>query len=242
MKAYFYCTDGASVSGPVSIDELIRLRFSGNIGDMTQICEQGSEVWMPLATILLAHRQQEHAIKLASPVYATAANRTVQQSSSKNIGPILFGAVGVIVLILAGFLYFSSIRMHNLKSDYDSLQISYSAIKEINLESLNDKNIYQEMDAVILRVKKAANTMGSVMKTTEGKKLRGLLKEQITDISDYLIVMNSLFIKTKGKTHEEMNKILPDIYAEGKIVSERLAVHIAETEQQMNLMRQKLEK
>jgi len=99
MKAYFYCTDGSSVSGPVSIDELIRLKFSGDIGDMAQVCEQGSEVWMPLATILLAHRQQEQALKLTSPVYATAAKRSVEQSSNSGGGGLI--ATGIVCALVS---------------------------------------------------------------------------------------------------------------------------------------------
>ena len=42
MKAYFYCTDGASVSGPVSIDELIMLRVAIKAGNRGSVISRSS--------------------------------------------------------------------------------------------------------------------------------------------------------------------------------------------------------
>jgi len=130
MKAYFYCTDGTTASGPVSIDELIRLRFSGNIGDMAQVCEQGSEVWMSLETILLAHKQQEYAKKFASPVSAPTKNRKTihsilqtnetkknkpkdtpimsNRSSNQNATKIPLAATNWLLSIIAGCLIYQT--------------------------------------------------------------------------------------------------------------------------------------
>lgn len=85
MKAYYYCTDGTNVSGPVSFDELSRLRFSGDLGDMAQVCEQGSDLWMPLSTILAAHRQQEAAQRF-SQQSAAAVQSTGYVKSALNKG------------------------------------------------------------------------------------------------------------------------------------------------------------
>jgi len=64
MKTYFYCTDGTNISEPVQIEDLIQLKKSNIIHDTTQVCEQNSEIWMRLESLLSAHKQQEHAREL----------------------------------------------------------------------------------------------------------------------------------------------------------------------------------
>ena len=108
MKAYFYCTDGTSVSGPVAIEELISLRFSGAIGDMAQICEQGSEVWMPLATVLMAHRQQEYAKTILPSKPAQIPIAPTIHKPKNTLVPVVVTSVVLLVFAVGGYFAYEA--------------------------------------------------------------------------------------------------------------------------------------
>jgi hypothetical protein len=107
MKAYYYCTDGTTVSGPVSFDELTRLKFSGDLGDMAQVCEQGTDLWMPLATLIAAHKQQE-AARTLSQQHTAAAPATGYIKSTLNKGETVIYAAhvhwGIYLTIVPAFI------------------------------------------------------------------------------------------------------------------------------------------
>lgn len=51
---YFILGNDGQIFGPHSLNELNGLASSGNIGPATQICEEGSTAWKPLASVLQA--------------------------------------------------------------------------------------------------------------------------------------------------------------------------------------------
>src|SRR6266404_404058 len=53
---YYYSTDGSSVIGPHSLDELSELHKSGALPQTTQVCPEGEQAWQPLSAILSSER------------------------------------------------------------------------------------------------------------------------------------------------------------------------------------------
>jgi len=58
MKQYYYCSDGSTVYGPVTIEDLIKLRFAGDTSDLTQVCEEGKQDWITLENMLSRIRNE----------------------------------------------------------------------------------------------------------------------------------------------------------------------------------------
>jgi len=54
---YFYMTPGGVPQGPVSLDEIHRLRSQGTIDDKVMLAEVGSQNWRPLAGVITEVRQ-----------------------------------------------------------------------------------------------------------------------------------------------------------------------------------------
>ena len=54
---YFYMTPGGVPQGPVSLDEIHRLRAAGTIDDKVMLAEAGSQNWRPLAGVITEVRQ-----------------------------------------------------------------------------------------------------------------------------------------------------------------------------------------
>ena len=44
-KRFYFCTDGKTVQGPVTHDELRNMQVAGTLNDNTQICEAGTTAW-----------------------------------------------------------------------------------------------------------------------------------------------------------------------------------------------------
>lgn len=60
MARKFYYDDGSEKHGPVSGDELVRLREEGTITDETWVRREDNGTWRPLGTVDL-HEEEEEA-------------------------------------------------------------------------------------------------------------------------------------------------------------------------------------
>lgn len=60
MARKFYYDDGSEKHGPVSGDELVRLRAEGTISDETWVRREDNGTWRPLGTVDL-HDEEEEA-------------------------------------------------------------------------------------------------------------------------------------------------------------------------------------
>jgi len=47
-KRFYFCTDGKTVQGPVTFDELRSMQVAGTLNDNTQICEAGTTAWQKI--------------------------------------------------------------------------------------------------------------------------------------------------------------------------------------------------
>ena len=91
MIQYYYCTDGSTVYGPVTADDLVNMRASGNLLDTTQVCEEGTEQWKPLSSLLTNQQsvgkhdspeESEYAEEQASTALEAAQTDDISASSN----------------------------------------------------------------------------------------------------------------------------------------------------------------
>lgn len=95
MARKFYYDTGEEKVGPVSGEDLLRLRASGDISDETWVRRADSATWRPLHSVNL-HEEEE---KLRNPGFFTI----LKQSGLMTPFIILAVAVGFVIFILFGF-------------------------------------------------------------------------------------------------------------------------------------------
>jgi GYF domain 2 len=54
-RRFYFCTDGKTVEGPVTHDELRRMQVVGTLNENTQICEVGTTIWKKMGLVRLKH-------------------------------------------------------------------------------------------------------------------------------------------------------------------------------------------
>lgn len=99
MARRFYYDTGTEKVGPVTGNDLVRLRASGEIADDTWVRREDSGTWRPLSSVNLREEEQEEA----NPGLWTVLKR------SGLLMPLLMLAVGVIVILVlvAGVVSFA---------------------------------------------------------------------------------------------------------------------------------------
>lgn len=99
MARRFYYDTGTEKVGPVTGNELVRLRAAGQIADDTWVRREDSGTWRPLSSVNLREEEQEEA----NPGLWTVLKR------SGLLMPLLMLAVGVIVILVlvAGVVSFA---------------------------------------------------------------------------------------------------------------------------------------
>ncbi len=95
MARQYYYDTGEKKVGPVSGDDLLRLRASGELAEDTWVRAENSSTWRPLASVDLRKEEQE----AANPSLWKLLLRHVPLSS------LLLG-VAVLVVLVAVFIFF----------------------------------------------------------------------------------------------------------------------------------------
>jgi hypothetical protein len=50
-QRFYFCTDGKTVKGPLTIDELRCMHATGTLNDNTQICAEGTTAWQKITSL-----------------------------------------------------------------------------------------------------------------------------------------------------------------------------------------------
>lgn len=67
MRMFYYCRDGQAVEGPVSIDELAKLKAEGQVTSETSVAVAGEETWSPLDSFLPHRKPVPPPLPVAPP-------------------------------------------------------------------------------------------------------------------------------------------------------------------------------
>lgn len=89
MARQFFYDTGAEKVGPVSGEDLVRLRASGEISDDTWVRRADSSTWRPLHTVNLSEEEEE----IRNPGLFTLLK------NSGLLGPLLVIIIGLILFI-----------------------------------------------------------------------------------------------------------------------------------------------
>ncbi|MBE2180081.1 MAG: DUF4339 domain-containing protein [Chthoniobacterales bacterium] len=98
MSQFYYSPDGTEVSGPISEQELSRLHVAGKLASETVVCQEGTEVWLPIADVLSPMSAFE---SVNSPAEAQA-NSSRRPSKGFFRAMVILG--GVTIALIGGFL------------------------------------------------------------------------------------------------------------------------------------------
>ncbi|MBR5888634.1 MAG: DUF4339 domain-containing protein [Akkermansia sp.] len=90
MARQFYYDTGAEKVGPVSGEDLVRLRASGDISDETWVRRADSSTWRPLHTVNLREEEEE----VRNPGFFTMLK------NSGMLGPLLILLLGLVLFII----------------------------------------------------------------------------------------------------------------------------------------------
>ncbi len=93
-RKYYYDT-GEEKVGPVSGDDLLRLRATGELAEDTWVRAENSSTWRPLASVDLREEEEE------------AANPSLWKLLLRHVPlPSLILAVAVLIVLAAVFIFF----------------------------------------------------------------------------------------------------------------------------------------
>jgi len=97
MNRYYYSKDGSEVQGPVGTNDLLQMYLANILGDATQVCQEGSDVWQPLSDVV----PTSESTKVRHPNIATEPQRPVRQISAAKLA-----IAGITICLVIGISVF----------------------------------------------------------------------------------------------------------------------------------------
>ena len=107
MSQYYYTIDGTNVDGPVSISDLQKMLFSGQIEETMQVCAIGTEKWITVRQALGSSVSRPSA-----PLKSPSETRGYAEQNLNRGESVIYSAKvhwGIYLMIMPAFLFFEAL-------------------------------------------------------------------------------------------------------------------------------------
>ncbi len=163
MKNSYYVDNAGEVQGPVSSQELETLHRSGQVSAITQVCEEGTENWVPYYQAAGAQESGPQPKKQSDPTKEKKPpnDKTQQKIMSEPTAPAFQGvtksqgtAIIVLLLIAIGAPFFSLLK------PTDKWEYMIESPSDYTFSSTMDR--YGEQGWELVFARRASDSSGSM--------------------------------------------------------------------------------